>query len=300
MGIPAIPPSAPAKVMTGASGVSNGAKGLVPQPLTGENAKFLRGDGVWESPFGTGVALTYGRVNASADLPSTAFSITSPGTKVPFNATVYSSGVTFTGTDTITPSQNGRYRVSWLMMAGSGEFNGDGTFHVTQNGVSKGSVFIDIMQAAGVNQVSAFLDLNLVAGQAVELRYQPAVVDSVPWGKGSYFDVTEIPTSIYPVVGTVDQAATGYFDIGTMRLQWGTFTQGSLAQTVTLPAAFANTNYVVTANSQSTLSSTTVRGTSFTSKTTVDFITLTNSTDAATVNAAAGNTIGYIAIGVKP
>ncbi len=83
-------------------------------------------------------------------------------------------------------------------------------------------------------------------------------------------------------------------------MQWGTFIQGSGANTVTLPAAFANTSYVVTGNDQTSVSSTTVRGTSFSSLTTTQFTSLTNSTNATTVNAAAGNTIAYIAIGQKP
>jgi hypothetical protein len=147
--------------------------------------------------------LTYGRVHAVADLPATSFTIASPGTKIPFSATVYNSGMTFSGTDSIVPSQAGRYRVSWFMMSGSSDMQADGTFHVVQNGVSLGNIFVDMMQAAGVNQVSNFLDLNLVAGQAVELRYQPAAADTIPWGRGSYFDITQLPTAVAPVVNTV-------------------------------------------------------------------------------------------------
>lgn len=35
-------------VMTGASDTANGAAGMAPTPLAGENLKFLRGDGSWE------------------------------------------------------------------------------------------------------------------------------------------------------------------------------------------------------------------------------------------------------------
>ena len=44
-----------------------------------------------------------------------------------------------------------------------------------------------------------------------------------------------------------DQAATGYFDFGTMRMQWGVVNQNDSADggTVTLPAPFANAAYVV-------------------------------------------------------
>ena len=43
-----------------------------------------------------------------------------------------------------------------------------------------------------------------------------------------------------------DQASAGYFDIGDMRIQWGIDRQGITEERViTLPAAFANTNYSV-------------------------------------------------------
>lgn len=42
-----------------------------------------------------------------------------------------------------------------------------------------------------------------------------------------------------------DQAASGYFDIGAMRVQWGNTANGTGAGTATLPAAFASTNYAV-------------------------------------------------------
>jgi hypothetical protein len=89
------------------------------------------------------------------------------------------------------------------MLAGSGLFNDDGIFHVVQNGTSLGSIFVDMMQVNGVNQVSSFLDVNLVAGAAVELRYQPLSADSVAWGRGSYFDVSQLPTAVAPTVNTV-------------------------------------------------------------------------------------------------
>jgi hypothetical protein len=89
------------------------------------------------------------------------------------------------------------------MLAGSGLFNDDGIFHVVQNGTSLGSIFVDMMQVNGVNQVSSFLDVNLVAGAAVELRYQPISADSVAWGRGSYFDVSQLPTAVAPTVDTV-------------------------------------------------------------------------------------------------
>jgi hypothetical protein len=151
----------------------------------------------------TSTVLTYGRVNAINDLVATTFVIAAPGTKIPFNNTVYNSGMTFTGTDAIVPSQTGRYRISWFLLGPSGDFNDNGTVHVVQNGVSVGSVFIDIMVAAGVNQIAGFIDANLVIGLPVELRFQPVVADSIPWGRGSYFDINQLPTAVAPQVDTV-------------------------------------------------------------------------------------------------
>lgn len=46
-----------------------------------------------------------------------------------------------------------------------------------------------------------------------------------------------------------DQTASGYIDIGNVRMQWGTATASSLGATYNLPAPFANTSYSITANS---------------------------------------------------
>jgi hypothetical protein len=37
--------------MTGASSSANGASGLVPQPTKGNQSKFLRADGTWQTPY---------------------------------------------------------------------------------------------------------------------------------------------------------------------------------------------------------------------------------------------------------
>jgi len=43
-----------ASVMTGASGIANGATGTVPAPVIGDQTKFLRGDGTWQTVVGGG------------------------------------------------------------------------------------------------------------------------------------------------------------------------------------------------------------------------------------------------------
>ena len=182
--------------------------------------------------------LTFGRVKATATLPSIGYVTTGVGTKVPFDTSFYFSGMTFSGTDSIIPTQSGRYRVSWFMMSGSGDMNGDGTFHVVQNGVSLGSVFVDMMQAAGVNQVSNFIDVNADAGTAIALHYQPVTADAVPWNAGSYFDISQLPTAVAPVVNTLAEygsstLAATTVDVNVSALSWVTMSGLS----VTLPTA---------------------------------------------------------------
>jgi len=47
-----------------------------------------------------------------------------------------------------------------------------------------------------------------------------------------------------------DQAASGYIDIGSMRIQWGIATASGL-NNITLPAPFANTSYSVSTGTDS-------------------------------------------------
>jgi hypothetical protein len=49
MAIPSIPPSPPAKTLVGATSVLDGAKGLVPKPVAGDESKVLYGSGLWNT-----------------------------------------------------------------------------------------------------------------------------------------------------------------------------------------------------------------------------------------------------------
>lgn len=94
-----------------------------------------------------------------------------------------------------------------------------------------------------------------------------------------------------------DQAASNYFDIGSMRIQWGTesITVDS-AYTVTLPAAFANNTYVVTTSVDMGWTSGGVVGAAMkvTSKTTTTFDLDRDDDVTGTINP------DWIAIGLKP
>lgn len=54
-------------VMTGASSGSAGAKGLVPAPAAGDQGKFLRGDGTWQSEVDTLTGLTDTNISTPTD-----------------------------------------------------------------------------------------------------------------------------------------------------------------------------------------------------------------------------------------
>lgn len=73
--------------MVGATGVSNGAAGLVPQPLIGDESRFLRGDGTWQtagggggSPGGANTTIQYNNVGVFGGVSGA----TSDGTNITF------------------------------------------------------------------------------------------------------------------------------------------------------------------------------------------------------------------------
>jgi bacteriorhodopsin len=116
----------------------------------------------------------------------------------------------------------------------------------------------------------------------------------VPWGKGSYFQLTQSPTAASTMVsGTVavnDNTASGYMDIGTMRIQYGTHNDANVdTTTVTFPMPFANTNYSVNATSNTSAGSLCTEA-----KTTTTFDIDRASTTTTT------QVYSWFAIGLKP
>lgn len=150
------------------------------------------------------VPLTYGRVLALLDLASTTHINTDPGTKIPFTGTTYTSGMT-TNAGSIIPSIAGRYRADWLCMATSTDFLADGIFFVVQNGLSVGQVSYNMNEASAVNQSAGFIDVNLVADLEVSLHYRTrhTASDGISWDRGSYFQLTQLPTAVAPIVDVI-------------------------------------------------------------------------------------------------
>lgn len=62
-----------------------------------------------------------------------------------------------------------------------------------------------------------------------------------------------MPVSRGPI-SVNDQVTSGYFDVGNMRMMWGVATSTGVQQTVTLPAAFANTSWRFTSSPSGNLS----------------------------------------------
>lgn len=58
-------------IMTGAAANQNGKKGLVPAPIVGDENKFLRGDGSWET-IQQGTSLKYKKVNSIEEIDTEA------------------------------------------------------------------------------------------------------------------------------------------------------------------------------------------------------------------------------------
>lgn len=92
-------------------------------------------------------------------------------------------------------------------------------------------------------------------------------------------------------VAVNDQAASGYIDIGTMRIQWGTAVSGSAA---VFPAAFANASYRLTV---SHTSSSAFYTTGAHTKTATGFTANAYNSVGAVAN---GFALDWIAIGLKP
>lgn len=260
--------------MVGATAVAAGAPGLVPAPAAGDNDKFLTGAGTYASPSTT--ALAYGKSIISA-------------TNIDVNV---SAGAWQDTTFTMNLPSAGTYRLFWRA---TGEIQDDGTTEVNLSGRlrnnTNSTIYTDSRATiAGYDGKTAGTvstvvgtgvgEVMVVVAAASTIIFQTrlsalASTSAVVLGDGnlrsvaymSYEQIAGNSVISNPTV-VADGAASGYFDIGDMRMVWGTFTQGSGATSVTLPASFADTSYVITGNVQDSTANASVYGTTFASKTT--------------------------------
>ena len=100
----------------------------------------------------------------------------------------------------------------------------------------------------------------------------------------------------------IDNASSGYMDIGAMRIQWGADTGGTATRTITFPVAFANISFVFVATPKSGSAATTTGNIAFTesggSRSTTQVVGEVVYTGGA-VAARAGEIVEWIAIGRK-
>lgn len=103
---------------------------------------------------------------------------------------------------------------------------------------------------------------------------------------------TVIPASTLP---TDDQSASGYMDIGDMRMQWGTFNPPSTGTNpVTLPAAFKDATYTITTGTNAPVVNRTV---ALSNRTTTQFDSQVYVAETAAVT---DTSFHWQAIGLKP
>lgn len=139
--------------------------------------------------------------------------------------------------------------------------------------------------------------VDLTSAKEFRLRQTSSATNMSIDTNGSYIKVKQLPSSTVvdpEAVAVSDQAASGYMDIGAMRMQWGTFTTTTgTDETITFPAAFADTNYSFVATSEQTNTATSI---SVNSKTTGSVVVDTWRSDNGT---ALGSPTMWQAIGQK-
>jgi hypothetical protein len=101
---------------------------------------------------------------------------------------------------------------------------------------------------AGIVQLAG--DLGGTAASPSVLKARGVTLPAIAPTTGQVLQATSTAAAAWATlpaaVAINDQTTSGYVDIGNMRIQWGINTQVTTAErTITLPAAFANTNYSV-------------------------------------------------------
>ena len=125
---------------------SGGTKGLVPAPVTGDAAKYLRGDGTWAAVAGSGTVTSVSVVSANGISGSVADATTTPAITLSLGAITPTSvnSIVFSGTSTPTLSVTGTSSIS-------GTNTGDQTITLTGDVTGSGtSSFATTLSNTGV------------------------------------------------------------------------------------------------------------------------------------------------------
>jgi hypothetical protein len=147
--------------------------------------------------------------------------------------------------NTIVIKQAGDYRFRFDYTTGGGDAI---NWFIALNGNAIKAIGVEGTNGDGIHNNIEHVFTGLAVNDVITLRYNnhSSAYLLKDWSIG----VTQLPaSSIIPVGATTinDQAASGYYDIGTMRVQWGKSASYTNGQTITLPVPFANTNYSLTA-----------------------------------------------------
>ena len=154
-------------------------------------------------------------------------------------------GLTFDdANDRFVVTQDGRYSVQASLTVGStsGQFV---NFGISIDGAApdRQTAGIETGTTDGLSVEGLF---DLTAGQTIDFRTESANAHDV---RSMSTVIKQVPSStvISPTDTVVnDQAASGFIDIGTTRIQWGTGPNGDGPETITFPQPFANNTYSFT------------------------------------------------------
>lgn len=257
-------------------------------------------------------AITLARVLAS-NTSSQAIPNATPTTVTNWTTTVDSTASFVQGSGLFTAPRTARYRVqvSALFVAGAWIAGNQGNIEIDKNGlaVAAGGTFVQVAGSYQLTTGECSAIIDCIAGDVISARLnQTSGVVKTLSNNGTYTTlfIEELPPTLAAWVNFNDQSAfsgaSGYVDIGAMRIQWGQSTTSGAALVVTFPAPFANTTYQWTGTVN--LGSTTANyiGMTYSSKA-LGSITVFGqqfNTGSSTIIAAGGQTFSWIAIGLHP
>lgn len=211
-------------------------------------------------------------------------------------SSINTSGDFIVGTDDITVNKGGTYDVSFTV-SGIGDDKVNQYWQLVKNGLTVEQVIqttVTNFDNADGHLAVISRTLNLSPGDIVDFRFNGSEPHTIQI-QSYAITINELPSaSVVPAqaLNTDDQAAFGYIDLGTTRIQWGTVDANNLTSgTITFSQPFANTNYSLT--------------TTFVANTASELITSQGSKTTTSVGwavniARAGAEVDWIAIGVKP
>lgn len=187
--------------------------------------------------------------------------------------------------------------VQFFLTGGDGSGLGfivSGSSSLNSVGVSDVGAAILSITSGQASQVQVNAEgILLVCGSAQDLRLG-STNDPGTTGQKITSNGPNLPPTWESDAAIDDQSASGYVDIGSVRIQWGQATASSLNQTVTFPVPFASTTYSVICTPFQTNTGTAIN---VDTRATTNFRFDMRKTD--TVSFHAGNMM-WQAIGVKP